>query len=188
MTREEFMTRLRRGLVGLPAATAVEIAEDYETHFADGLANGRSEAEVAEALGNPDKLARDLRAEAGLRRWEEDKSPAAARGALWALLGLGALDLFILTTVLAPVLGILLAMLLTVVAGIGGGAVVLTAGPFADPPGGPTTAILAGIGLISVSISLGALLGLICVGLVNALIWYARLHYRLLKPAIEPQA
>ncbi|MEK7281428.1 MAG: hypothetical protein AAB037_03645 [Chloroflexota bacterium] len=25
------------------------------------------------------------------------------------------------------------------------------------------------------------------VGLVNLLVWYGRLHYRLLKPAIEPQ-
>lgn len=188
MTREDFMTRLRRGLVGLPAATAVEIAEDYEAHFEDGLANGRTEAEVAEALGNPDKLARELRAEAGLKRWEEEKTPAAAKGALWALLGLGALDLFILTTVLLPVLGFLFAMLMMSVAGVVGGAVVMTAGPFTEPPGGPTTAVLAGVGVMALSISLGALLGLICVGLVNALIWYARLHFRLLKPSTEPQA
>jgi hypothetical protein len=25
------------------------------------------------------------------------------------------------------------------------------------------------------------------IGLVNALVWYGRLHYRLLKPALEPQ-
>ena len=28
---------------------------------------------------------------------------------------------------------------------------------------------------------------LVSIGLVNALIWYGRLHYRLLKPAIDPQ-
>jgi len=32
-----------------------------------------------------------------------------------------------------------------------------------------------------------ALLTLVTIGLVNALVWYGRLHYRLLKPAIEPQ-
>ena len=25
------------------------------------------------------------------------------------------------------------------------------------------------------------------IGLVNLLVWYGRLHYRLLKPAIDPQ-
>jgi hypothetical protein len=33
--------------------------------------------------------------------------------------------------------------------------------------------------------SLGALLALVSIGLVNALVWYGRLHYRLLKPALE---
>jgi uncharacterized membrane protein len=32
---------------------------------------------------------------------------------------------------------------------------------------------------------LGALLTLVTVGVFNAVVWYARLHYRLLKPAIE---
>ena len=186
MTRADFMLRLHRGLSGLPAATIAEIAADYEAHFVDGMANGRTEAEVAEALGNPDKLARDLRAEAGLRRWEEEKTPAAARSALWALLGLGVIDIVILTTVLMPILSILLGMIVFVIGGVAAGVGALTVGPFLEPPGGPMVAILAGVGTIALSISIAALLGLISVGLVNALIWYARLHYRLLKPAIEP--
>ena len=40
MTRAEFMGRLKQGLVGLPMATAAEIAADYETHFEDGAAAG----------------------------------------------------------------------------------------------------------------------------------------------------
>ncbi|EHN76812.1 hypothetical protein SMCF_3673, partial [Streptomyces coelicoflavus ZG0656] len=59
MTRSEFIVRLRNGLVGLPTATANDIVADYETHFADGLAAGRTEAEVAAALGDPGRLARE---------------------------------------------------------------------------------------------------------------------------------
>ena len=33
---------------------------------------------------------------------------------------------------------------------------------------------------------IGAVLAIVTVGLVNALVWYGRLHYRLLKPALEP--
>ena len=36
-------------------------------------------------------------------------------------------------------------------------------------------------------VSAAALLTLVSIGLVNALVWYGRLHYRLLKPAIDPQ-
>ena len=35
--------------------------------------------------------------------------------------------------------------------------------------------------------SLGAVLAIVTIGLVNGLVWYGRLHYRLLKPAIESQ-
>jgi hypothetical protein len=33
--------------------------------------------------------------------------------------------------------------------------------------------------------ALGAVIALIAIGIVNALVWYGRLHYRLLRPALE---
>jgi len=48
-------------------------------------------------------------------------------------------------------------------------------------------AILAGIGLMAGATAVGAVLWLAGIGLVNALVWYGRLHYRLLQPALEPQ-
>ncbi|MDP3591770.1 MAG: hypothetical protein Q8R94_07850, partial [Phenylobacterium sp.] len=47
---------------------------------------------------------------------------------------------------------------------------------------------LGGIGLMAAAASLGAILTLCVIGLVNALVWYGRLHYRLLKPAMEPKS
>jgi DNA-binding transcriptional ArsR family regulator len=96
MTRAEFLTRLKRGLAGLPAAQIADIVADYEAHFNDAQEAGRSESEVAAALGEPERLAREQRAEQGVRRWEETKNPSAAAGAIFAILGLGALDLFFL--------------------------------------------------------------------------------------------
>ena len=46
-------------------------------------------------------------------------------------------------------------------------------------------AMLAGLGVMAGSVSLGALIALVTVGLVNALVWYGRLHLKLLKPALE---
>lgn len=187
MTRADFMAKLRRGLAGLPVAMIEDIAADYETHFADGQAAGRSEQAVADALGNPARLARELRAEAGLKQWETQKNPSAAAAAIFAVLGLGAIDILVLLPILMSVLGALLGLFIAAIACVIAGALVLAAGPFFDPPGGPLTAILAGLGLIAGSTSLGAVLTMVTVGMVNLLVWYGRLHYRLLKPAIDPQ-
>lgn len=187
MTRVDFMAKLRRGLLGMPAATVADIAADYDTHFADALEAGRSEQEVADALGSPDRLARELRAEAGVKKWEEQKNPSAAAAAVFAVLGLGAIDILILLPILMSVIGTLFGLFIAVIATIIAGAGVLAVGPFLDPPGGAATAILGGLGLIAASTSIGAILTLATVGMVNVLVWYGRLHYRLLKPAIEPQ-
>jgi uncharacterized membrane protein len=184
MTREAFIARLREGLRGLPPHTVADIIADYETHFADGLAAGRSEAEVAEALGDPGRLAREVRAEIGLKRWEEERSPSGAASALLAVLGLGALDLFILLPILMAVGGTLFGVGVAAVAGLFAGGALFAAGPFTDFPGGPAAAILGGLGLMSGATAVGAVVILVCIGLVNALVWYARLHYRLLKPAL----
>lgn len=185
MTRQAFIARLREGLRGLPPQTIADIVADYDTHFADGAAAGRTEAEVAQALGDPDRLARELRAENTLTRWREERSPSSAAAAVFAVLGLGAIDVLILLPILMAIGGTLFGGIIAVIAVFFAGGVVFAAGPFADPPGGVAAALLAGLGLMSGAASVGALLALISIGLMNALVWYGRLHYRLLKPALE---
>jgi uncharacterized membrane protein len=188
MTREAFIARLREGLRGLPPQTIAETVADYETHFADGVAAGRSEEEVAEGLGDPGRLARELRAEVGLKRWENEKSASGATQAVFAVLGLGALDVLILLPVLMVAAGVIFAMGCVAVAGLFAGGAVAAAGPFSDFPGGAAAAILGGVGVMSGSVAMGAVVILIAIGVVNALVWYGRLHYRLLKPALGPPA
>lgn len=187
MTRTEFISRLRQGLRGLPEQTQTEIIADYETHFADGAAAGRNEADIAAALGDPDRLARELKAEAGLKRWEETRKPEAAAAAVFAVLGLGAIDLLILLPILVAVGSVLCVFALVLIVCFVIGAVIFVAGPFAHGGGAPIAALLAGLGLMSGSVSGVAVLTMVSIGLVNLLVWYGRLHYQLLKPAIEPQ-
>jgi uncharacterized membrane protein len=187
MTRQAFLTRLREGLAGLPAHTIAEIVADYETHFNEGEAAGRSESEVAQALGDPGRLARELRAERSLKRWESERNTSSAAGAVVAILGLGAIDVLFLLPILMGVAGVIFGVGIACVAIFFAGGAVMAAGPFTDPPGGPLTAVLVGLGMMGGSASVGALLTIVTIGLVNALVWYGRLHYRLLKPALEPQ-
>jgi len=88
MNRRLFINRLGAALRPMLAAAADEIIADYEGHFAEGLAAGRTEQEVAAALGDPERIARELRAEAGLKRWETERSPSAAFAAIIAIIGL----------------------------------------------------------------------------------------------------
>jgi len=187
MTRQAFMARLREGLRGLPAQRQAEILADYETHFAEGAAAGRSEEDVASALGDPGRLARELRAEAGLMRWESERNASAAGAAVFAVLGLGAIDIMVLLPILMAVAGVVVGVGVAVIAVFFAGGVMFAAGPFSDFPGGAGAALLGGLGLMAGATSIGALLTIITIGLVNVLVWYGRLHYRLLKPALEPQ-
>ena len=59
MNKREYIERLTRGLAGVGGAE--EIIAEIEGHFADGAAKGRSEDEIAAALGGPEALAREYR-------------------------------------------------------------------------------------------------------------------------------
>ena len=186
MSRQAFLNRLREGLRDMPAGAADDIIADYEAHFAEGEAAGRTEAEVAAALGDPGRLARELKAEAGLKQWEAQRNPSAAAGAVFAVLGLGAIDVLILLPILRPIAGVLFGLAIAGVALFGVGGFVFAIGPFVGTGRDIGAAMLAGVGVMAGGLSLGSLTALATIGFVNALVWYGRLHLRLLKPALEP--
>ena len=185
MTKFEFLDTLRRRLAGMPQAEIDDLIADYATHFADGMAAGRSEAEIAEALGDPMRLARELRAEAGFRRWETERTPASFFAVLFGFLALVAVDFVFLL----PLLGGL--ALFTLIAGIVvlalcvAGLVLLAKllswdGLFAFHS---LTRTLSGLGLLGVGIGGGALLLMMIDYVVRLLGKFARLHYALLNKA-----
>lgn len=187
MSRAEFIAQLRRALSGMAPKEIDDIVADYNAHFDEAVAAGRSEHDVAGALGDPQRLARELRAEAGLRRWETQRTPAALIGAMVSLGGMLALDIFILLPLLfafgAFVFGMGIVLFAGGVAGLG----LLLSGML---HWGHLTSIalsasrtLTGIGLLGGSVGCGALLWLVLEGLVKLLGRYARLHYQVLKPA-----
>ena len=146
MTRQDFMARLRANLAGLPPEVVEDLAADYETHFREAAAAGRSEADVAPPLGDPARLARELRAEAGLRRWEARRNPSSAMAAVFALLGLGAVDVIFLLPILVSIGGALLGFFIAALACMGVGAGLFALGPF-FVSGAPVGAVmLAGLG------------------------------------------
>ncbi len=188
MTRSEFLDRLRRGLSGMPQVTIDDIVADYDTHFADAAAAGRTETDVAEALGDPTRLARELRAEAGMKNWEATKSPSSAASAILAIVGLGALDILILLPIFSTVVSTLVGIFAAAIGAFIGGGVLLAAGPFMGLPGGVIASLLGGFGIMAAALAIGLLALSGTIGLVNLIVWYARLHYRVVKPALDAQA
>ena len=185
MTKAEFLDRMKKGLSGLPQTAIDDIVADYEAHFTDAALHGRSEAEVADALGDPARLARELKAEAGLKSWETQKSPSSALSAVMGIIGLGAIDLLILLPMAGGVVGTLIGLVAAAVGLFIAGGVVFAVCPFLGLPGGVLGALLAGAGLMTAAAAIGCLTVAASIWLVNGIIWYARLHYRVAKPALD---
>lgn len=183
MTRDAFLRTLKLELAGLPPDEIDDILADYAAHFAD--AEGRSEEDVAVALGDPARIARELRAEAGLRRLEAHWSLTNLVRAAMALAGLAIVDIVLLLPLLLVTLvaTVGLAGALVVVAVIAVNTM-LGAGPlpFGDAAMTGTLArLLIGAGLTGCVIGGSALL-LMGLGTgVRLLGRYARLHFRLAR-------
>ncbi len=61
MTKQEYMDQLKEKLKIFDDELAKEIVDDYESHFHDGNANGRSEEEICEELGTIDEVVEELK-------------------------------------------------------------------------------------------------------------------------------
>lgn len=60
MTKSEYMEALQERLQHYNRALEMEILEDYEQHFAEGLAEGRSEEEIIAELGNIEDMLQEF--------------------------------------------------------------------------------------------------------------------------------
>jgi uncharacterized membrane protein len=179
MTQAEFLDTLRRRLGGLPPAEIDEIIGDYETHFKEGWAKGRSEGDIAEALGDPLRLARELRAESGFRRWEMRKTFSNFILVLFNVLALMTVDVVLLLPALAILL--LLALICGLIASSLSiiGLLLITDIFHWDTffPGQTLIRVLSGITMLGFGGGGSALLIVMTDWVVRLLGRYTRLHY-----------
>jgi uncharacterized membrane protein len=182
MTRDAFLAALRANLRGIPSKAADEIVADYASHFDEGEAHGRTAAEIAEALGDPARLARELRAEAGIQRFDQERSVSAAAAAILAILSLGAIDVLILFPILLAVFCVLFAFVCVAAAFTVAGLVMLVVTPFRLLSHDFLQCLFAGLGFLGGGLSIGSLVVLGTMLISNTLIRYGRFHMRLIKP------
>lgn len=177
MTRAEFIARLRQGLKGLAPDEVGEIVADYEAHFSDAYEAGRSEADVAQSLGDPAELGRELRVETKLRRWEARRNPRTFLRAGVALLpAFNLAMLLVVTGALAAVVA-LAAYGLWIVFGTG----LHLVGGLLSGNGNVLVPALVGAGLICGVIGFASLIALLLDSGMRKLGAHVRTNYRLLK-------
>lgn len=110
MNKEQFLSRLSSSLKRLSPAEQQDILRDFEEHFAIGAEEGKTEEDVADSLGSPNQIAKELLASYHLEKVESTASTGNIFRAVWAVAGLGFFNLVI-------VLGPFLALVGVVVAG-----------------------------------------------------------------------
>ena len=124
MNKKEFLNKLSAYLEGIQKDDREDILSDFEEHFEVGLDKGRTEEDLADSLGDPIVLARQLKAGALVKKAEETTSAANITRAVFASLGLG---FFNLIFILGPFIGII-----GVLAGLFAAAIGVTAGGIAS--------------------------------------------------------
>ncbi|RDU98676.1 DUF1700 domain-containing protein [Trinickia dinghuensis] len=96
MKQDAFIQQLRQGLASLPKQEVEEIVADYREYIGDAIAAGRNEEEVVAALGDPAKLAREIKAQATYRQWQARRSFGNLARVVASVAGLGLLNLILL--------------------------------------------------------------------------------------------
>lgn len=94
MSKQEYLDALMKALAGLPPETVAKTLAYYEQRFIDGVAAGRSEADLSLELGEPRKIAMTLRANAHMSAFEQKKTPVNLARMIVSLLGLTVFNLF----------------------------------------------------------------------------------------------
>lgn len=110
MDEKQFLKQLNDAIQHLPADERQDILHDYEEHFAVGKEEGKTESMIADALGSPNKIAKELLAMYHVEQAESTATTGNMFRAVWAGIGLGFFNLLI-------VLGPFIALVGVVVAG-----------------------------------------------------------------------
>jgi uncharacterized membrane protein len=181
MTKQEFMRRLDGALARLKPEERREILSDFEEHFANGMASGKSEEEVAKELGDPVALAAQYTE--GL---PEPAQPVRASGVAAGVLASIALLLFDAIIAL-PVIAVLFAIwaaLWTMALAVLCVALACMVAPFINFG----VSALTCIGTFMIGIALLALTALAGIGMVYVSKWffkgiaaYVMAHVRIIK-------
>lgn len=94
MDKIEYLDALKRAMTGLAPEAQAKTLAFYEQRFVDGVAAGRTEAEIAAEQDDPKKIAMTLRANSHMAAFEQKRNPANFVRMVFAAIGLAIFNLF----------------------------------------------------------------------------------------------
>jgi len=183
MTRAHFIAELAHRLRRLEPQRREAILSDYQGHFDEGAADGRSEQEIAASLGSPARLA----AEHSIEAFEARGAAAEPRSVLRTTFALIALVVMEGAAWLPLVLGVLV-VLVAIAAGTVSlvyGVVTLAMEPFDSPLGGLAAVVLRALAYLSAGVAALALARAGVLLLARFFVRRRRHQRRLLRPSTE---
>lgn len=103
MNRGQFLKQLSEQLSALPRNERDDILNDYNEYFENGLLEGKSESEIAENLGSPELIAKELNITNTFAQVDQKMTFSNVISAIGLTIGLSFLNLII---VLGPAIAI----------------------------------------------------------------------------------
>lgn len=94
MDRKTFLNTLSRNLKSISKEEKYSILFEYETHFEDGLMDGKNEETIAAELGDPKRIAKELNSTYSIQKAENNPTNSNVMNALVTALGLSILNIF----------------------------------------------------------------------------------------------
>ncbi|GAK13294.1 HAAS domain-containing protein [Geomicrobium sp. JCM 19039] len=113
MTKNQYISVLQQHLNDIPAHEQEEFINDYKEHFVLGIEEGRSEEEIADRLGPPEKTAKEIRAQYQLTAAEQKPTYKSVSKAVFAAVSLGLFNLIFILGPLLALISIPIALLIT---------------------------------------------------------------------------
>lgn len=115
MNEKQFLMQLHDGIKVLSADERKDILNDYEEHFAEGKEEGKAEEEIADALGSPEKIAKEILAMYHVAQAKTKTTTGNMMRAVWAGIGLGFFNLIIVLGPFIALVGVLAAGWITAI-------------------------------------------------------------------------
>jgi uncharacterized membrane protein len=187
MTRKVFIEQMNGALARLKPEERRDILADFEEHFANGLANGKSEEEVAKELGDPAALAAQYTE--GLPEPEPQVKVSGVMQGILAGFGLLLFDAMIALPVIASLFAVWISLWAVVLA-LFCAALACFVAPFLAWVA--PASFLVGMGTFLFGISLLALTVLAAIGMAYVTKWsfkglgyYVKAHIRIIKGGVK---
>jgi len=175
MNKKEFINKLSSYLGGIPGEDRQDVINDFEEHFKEGLAEGRTEENIAKSLGDPKSLANQFKASILVNQAERTTSPANITRAVFATLGLGFFNLIFILGPFVAAVSIFIALFACAIALTASGITVFFAAIF-----GPLFPQYVSV-LLNPAVAIFGSIGVTCLGILFFVgdIYLAKLLYRL---------